>query len=46
MVTRGINAVPSIVINERWLIQGGQPAEVFERAIRDIITGAAKDAHA
>ncbi len=30
----GINAVPSVIINGRHLIQGGQPAEVFEQAIR------------
>lgn len=33
---RGIQAVPSVVINERWLIQGGQPPEVFEKALRRI----------
>jgi predicted DsbA family dithiol-disulfide isomerase len=32
----GINAVPAVVINERHLIQGGQPPEVFERALRQI----------
>ncbi|MGH6949800.1 MAG: DsbA family oxidoreductase [Vitreimonas sp.] len=41
---RGINAVPSIVFNQRWLIQGGQPAQVFEQAIRDIASGKAKQA--
>jgi predicted DsbA family dithiol-disulfide isomerase len=44
--SRGISAVPSIIINERWLIQGGQAPEVFERAIRDIISGVAKEARA
>jgi predicted DsbA family dithiol-disulfide isomerase len=39
----GIHAVPSVILNQRWLIQGGQPPEVFERAIRDIISGAAKE---
>lgn len=34
----GINAVPSVIINDRHLIQGGQPAEVFEQAIRQIAT--------
>ncbi len=33
---RGINAVPAVVINGRYLISGGQPAEVFEQAIRKI----------
>ncbi len=32
----GINAVPSVIINDRHLIQGGQPPEVFEQAIRQI----------
>jgi predicted DsbA family dithiol-disulfide isomerase len=30
----GINAVPAVIINDRHLIQGGQPVEVFERALR------------
>jgi len=30
----GINAVPSIIVNERHLIQGGQPVEVFEQVLR------------
>lgn len=34
--SRGINAVPAIVINEKWLISGGQPAEAFETALRRI----------
>jgi predicted DsbA family dithiol-disulfide isomerase len=32
----GINAVPAVIINDRHLIQGGQPAEVFEKALREI----------
>jgi len=32
----GINAVPAVIVNERHLIQGGQPAEVFELALRRI----------
>lgn len=32
----GITAVPAVVINRRHLISGGQPAEVFERALREI----------
>ncbi len=31
-----INAVPSVIINDRHLIQGGQPPDVFEAAIRKI----------
>lgn len=40
----GINAVPSVILNNRWLIQGGQPPEVFAQAIRDIVSGTAKEA--
>ncbi len=36
----GINSVPAIVINERHLISGGQPPEVFEQALREIAAGA------
>ncbi|HVW70818.1 MAG TPA: DsbA family oxidoreductase [Steroidobacteraceae bacterium] len=32
----GISAVPSIIINDRHLIQGGQPPEVFEQALRQL----------
>jgi predicted DsbA family dithiol-disulfide isomerase len=32
----GIHSVPAIVINQRHLISGGQPPEVFERALRQI----------
>jgi len=32
----GIQAVPSIIINQRHLLQGGQPVEVFERALLQI----------
>ena len=32
----GIHAVPAVIINERHLIQGGQPAAVFEQALRQI----------
>jgi predicted DsbA family dithiol-disulfide isomerase len=33
---RGIQAVPSVIINDQHLIQGGQPAEVFEQALRQL----------
>lgn len=33
---QGIRAVPAIIINERHLISGGQPVEVFEQALRQI----------
>jgi predicted DsbA family dithiol-disulfide isomerase len=32
----GVSAVPTIVINDKYLITGGQPAAVFERALRRI----------
>ena len=35
----GINAVPAVIINDRHLIQGGQPSEVFEQALRQIAAG-------
>ena len=35
----GIHAVPSVIVNDRHLIQGGQPPEVFERALRQIAAG-------
>jgi predicted DsbA family dithiol-disulfide isomerase len=34
--SRGIRSVPAIVINGKWLISGGQPAETFEQALRGI----------
>ena len=33
---QGIQSVPAIIINDRHLISGGQPVEVFERALRQI----------
>ena len=33
---QGINSVPSVIINDRHLIQGGQPPEVFERLLRQV----------
>ncbi|MEQ1618959.1 MAG: DsbA family oxidoreductase [Terricaulis sp.] len=38
---RGVQAVPTIIFNQRWAIQGGQPPEVFERAIRDMLASGA-----
>lgn len=42
--SNGINAVPSVIFNQRWLIQGGQPPQIFEHAIRDILSGKAREA--
>jgi predicted DsbA family dithiol-disulfide isomerase len=33
---QGIQAVPSVIINNKYLIQGGQPVEAFEHALRRI----------
>ncbi|HVL77126.1 MAG TPA: DsbA family oxidoreductase [Noviherbaspirillum sp.] len=33
---QGIHSVPAVIVNDRYLIQGGQPPEVFERALRQI----------
>lgn len=32
----GIHSVPAVIINDRHLISGGQPAHVFAQALRDI----------
>jgi predicted DsbA family dithiol-disulfide isomerase len=32
----GIHSVPAVIINDRHLISGGQPAQVFAQALRDI----------
>lgn len=34
--SRGINGVPAVVINDKYLISGGQPPEAFEEALRKI----------
>ena len=34
--SRGVRAVPAVIINDKHLISGGQPAEVFEQALRQI----------
>jgi len=39
--SHGIHAVPAVIVNDRHLIQGGQPAEVFEAALRQIAGEAA-----
>ena len=33
---QGIHSVPSVIIDDRHLIQGGQPPEAFERALRQL----------
>ena len=45
----GISAVPAVIINDRYLISGGQPAAAFEKALRSIaaeIDAAASSANA
>ena len=37
----GIHSVPAVIINDRHLISGGQPAAVFEQALRQIASEAA-----
>lgn len=36
----GIRSVPAVIINDRHLISGGQPAAVFEQALREIASQA------
>lgn len=35
-LSQGINSVPAVIINDRYLVQGGQPPEAFEQALRQI----------
>lgn len=39
--SHGIHSVPAVIINDRHLISGGQPAAVFEQALRQIAGEAA-----
>ena len=41
----GISAVPSVIVNGRHLIQGGQPADTFEAALRQIAAAEPHGAH-
>lgn len=36
----GIQSVPAVIFNRRYLVSGGQPVEVFEQAIRQIVAEA------
>ena len=36
--SRGISSVPTIVINDKWMISGAQPVDVFEQTLRTIIS--------
>ncbi len=33
---RGITSVPSVILNGKYLVSGGQPADVFEQALRQV----------
>ncbi|WP_207080208.1 DsbA family oxidoreductase [Novosphingobium sp. KA1] len=35
--SRGISSVPAVIVNDKYLISGGQPPEAFERALRAIV---------
>ena len=39
--SRGITSVPAIIVDQRYLISGGQPPAEFERALRTIMAGEA-----
>lgn len=36
----GIQSVPAVIFNRRYLVSGGQPVEVFEQAIGEIVSAA------
>ncbi|ATD68256.1 disulfide bond formation protein DsbA [Luteimonas chenhongjianii] len=38
-IRSGINSVPATIIDQQHLISGGQPVEVFERALGEIVAG-------
>lgn len=40
---QGIRSVPAVVVNDRYLIEGGQPPEVFEQQLRAILAAAQQD---
>ena len=33
---QGVRAVPSVIINDKYLVQGGQPPEVFAQTLRQV----------
>ena len=35
-LSQGIHSVPAVIINDRYLVQGGQPPEAFEQALRQV----------
>ena len=36
-LSQGIHSVPAVIMNDRYLVQGGQPPEAFEQALRQIV---------
>jgi predicted DsbA family dithiol-disulfide isomerase len=34
---QGIHSVPAVILNDRYLISGGQPVDVFEQALRQVL---------
>jgi predicted DsbA family dithiol-disulfide isomerase len=32
----GVSAVPTLVVDDRYVIEGGQPPEAYEQALRQI----------
>jgi predicted DsbA family dithiol-disulfide isomerase len=36
----GIQSVPAIILNHHYLVSGGQPVEIFEQAIRQVLAEA------
>ena len=34
--SRGVSSVPAVVVEGKYLISGGQPAQAFEQALRQI----------
>ena len=42
----GIHSVPAVIINDQYLISGGQPVEVFEQSLRQIATQMAEQGEA
>ena len=42
----GIHSVPAVIINDQYLISGGQPVEVFEQSLRQIAAKLSEEAGA
>lgn len=42
----GIQSVPAVIVNDQYLISGGQPVEVFEQSLRQIAAKLSEEADA